>query len=99
MYHVCKTSGGSRISHWGGANLRHVHFLAKMYAKTKEMDPVGGGGAPAAPPLDPPMKTVPKENLNNNCKFNNNSVPRNLAHYPCEASLVCDFVTQMRIIE
>ena len=34
----------------GGANLRHVHFLAKMYAKTKEIDPVGGGRALAAPP-------------------------------------------------
>ena len=38
----------------GGANLRHIHFSAKMYAKTKEMDPVGGGGAVDAP-LDPPM--------------------------------------------
>ena len=33
----------------GSADLRRVHFLAKMYAKTKEMDPVGGR-APAAPP-------------------------------------------------
>ena len=43
-----KTSGGSRISRWGGANLQHGHFLAKMYARTKELDPVGGraGGAP-----------------------------------------------------
>ena len=38
----------------GGANLRRVHFSAKTYVKTKEIDPVGGG-APAAPPLDPPM--------------------------------------------
>ena len=51
----------------GGADLRRIHFLAKTYVKTKEMDPVGG--APAAPPgsaneneriesckgLDPPM--------------------------------------------
>ena len=48
-------SGGSRISHWGapthwgGANLRHVHFLAKMYAKIKEIDPVGGACAMAPP--------------------------------------------------
>ena len=35
----------------GGANLRRIHFSAKMYAKTKEIDPVGGG----RPPLDPPM--------------------------------------------
>ena len=42
-------SGGSRISHWGapshggGTDLRHIHFLAKTYVKTKELDPVGGG--------------------------------------------------------
>ena len=48
-------SGGSRISHWGGAdplggpNLRRIHFLAKTYVKMKEIDPVGGR-APAAPP-------------------------------------------------
>ena len=43
--------GGGAPTHWGGANLRRVHFLVKMYAKMKEMDPVGGGGgAPAAPP-------------------------------------------------
>ena len=28
----------------GGADLQCGHFLAKMYAKTKELDPVGGGG-------------------------------------------------------
>ena len=28
----------------GGANLRCIHFLVKMYAKMKEIDPVGGGG-------------------------------------------------------
>ena len=42
--------GGSRISRWGGggADLRHGRFLAKICAKTKELDPVGGdaGGAP-----------------------------------------------------
>ena len=48
-------SGGSRISRWGGADplggadLQRVHFLAK----TKEIDPVGGG--PGGAPLDPPM--------------------------------------------
>ena len=54
---VTLTSGGSRISRWGGgrraiggANLRHGHFLAKMYVKTKELDPVGGGCMTAAPP-------------------------------------------------
>ena len=35
---------------WGGANLRRVHFLVKTYAKMKEIDPVWGGHAPAAPP-------------------------------------------------
>ena len=35
----------------GGANLRCIHFSVKMYAKMKEIDPVGGGGgAPATPP-------------------------------------------------
>ena len=46
-------SGGSRISRWGGANLRRVHFSAKTYAKMKEIDPVGG--AHWWCPLDPPM--------------------------------------------
>ena len=32
----------------GGTDLRCGHFLAEMYAKTKELGPVGG--APAAPP-------------------------------------------------
>ena len=47
-------SGGSRISCWGGgadqlggANLQHIHFLGKTYAKMKEIDPVGGGGVRA----------------------------------------------------
>ena len=43
--------GGADPLGGGGADLRCVQFLAKMYAKMKEMDPVGGGGrAPAAPP-------------------------------------------------
>ena len=48
-------SGGSRISRWGaptrwgGANLRRIPFLVKMYAKTKEMDLVWAR-VPAAPP-------------------------------------------------
>ena len=48
---------GGVPTHWGDANLRRVHFSAKTYAKTKEIDPVRGGGgrAPVAPPLDPPM--------------------------------------------
>ena len=60
-------SGGSRISHWGpltrwgggGADPQRVLFLAKTDVKTKEMDPVGGGGArTGGAPLDPPMCTV-----------------------------------------
>ena len=45
----------------GGIDLQCIHFLAKTYAKTKEIDPVGGGGACAggAPP-DPPMDSVGK---------------------------------------
>ena len=45
---------GGVPTRWGGANLQHVHFLAKTYAKTKEMDPVGGACTSGAP-LDPPM--------------------------------------------
>ena len=45
---------GGAPTRWGGANLRRIHFSAKMYVKTKEIDPVGGARA-AAPPLDPPM--------------------------------------------
>ena len=40
---------GGAPTHWGGANLQQVHFLAKMYAKMKEIGPVGGH-ALAAPP-------------------------------------------------
>ena len=51
---VC--SCGSRISRWGGAdplggaNLRCVCFSAKMYVKTKELDPVGRGARRRHPP-------------------------------------------------
>ena len=59
---ISLSSGGSRISRWGGvdplggANLQRIHFSAKTCAKTKEIDPVGGGGGGAGgAPLDPPM--------------------------------------------
>ena len=52
--HSTVIRGRSRISHWGGTNLGRIHFLAKTYAKMKEIDPVGGHML-AAPPLDPPM--------------------------------------------
>ena len=38
----------------GAVDFRHGHFLVKMYAKTKELGPIGGGVRPARP-LDPPM--------------------------------------------
>ena len=40
----------------GGVDLRCRYFSMKMYAKTKELDPVGGM-RPACP-LDPPMVLV-----------------------------------------
>ena len=52
-------SGGSRISRrggvhpLGGVDLWHGHFLVKMYAKMKELGPIGG--VHPAHPLDPPM--------------------------------------------
>ena len=42
-------SGGSRISHWGGSNLQCRCFSVKMYAKMKELDPVGGAHTGSAP--------------------------------------------------
>ena len=46
----------------GGVGLRHGWFLAKMYAKTKEFGPVGGGGVHPARPLDPPMLILQNAN-------------------------------------
>ena len=48
--------GGAPTRWGGGANLRCVHFLAKTYAKMKEIDPVGGGAHAGSAPLDPPME-------------------------------------------
>ena len=43
--------GGGALTHWGGGtNLQCIHFSVKTYAKTKEMDPVGGGGRWRRPP-------------------------------------------------
>ena len=54
-------SEGSRISrrggewtHWGGVDPQCGRFSVKMYAKMKELGPVGGH-APSTAPLDPPM--------------------------------------------
>ena len=46
-----QSSGGSRISHWGGggADVRRWRFSIKMYMKTKELVPWGGGHAPDTP--------------------------------------------------
>ena len=41
----------------GGVNLQHERFMVKMYVKTKELGPVGGGVS-WAHPLDPPMFTL-----------------------------------------
>ena len=34
----------------GGVDLQRRHFSVKMYAKTKELGPIGGGVRPARPP-------------------------------------------------
>ena len=41
----------------GGMDLRHGLFLVKMYAKMKELGPIGGRAPGTPPPLDPPMVT------------------------------------------
>ena len=41
---------------WGGFGLQRGHFSVKMYAKTKELGPVGGVRRHA--PLDPPMLSL-----------------------------------------
>ena len=51
--------GGGVNPFSGGFGLQRGHFSVKMYAKTKELGPVGGGGghAPACL-LDPPVCMV-----------------------------------------
>ena len=49
--------GGAWTHFGGGFGLQHGHFSVKMYAKTKELGPVGGGVRRHAP-LDPPMTHV-----------------------------------------
>ena len=41
---------GGACTHWGGVDLRCGHFLVKMYAKMKELGPIGGACAGHAPP-------------------------------------------------
>ena len=42
--------GGRAPIGWGGVHLRHWCFSVKMYAKMKELGPIGGGVRPARPP-------------------------------------------------
>ena len=42
---------GFPVGGGGGADLQGIHFSVKTYVKTKEMDPVGGGGGGRTPPL------------------------------------------------
>ena len=42
--------GGGMHPLGGGVNLRHGHFLVKMYAKMKELGPIGRGHVPGTPP-------------------------------------------------
>ena len=44
---------GGRAPIRGGVDLRRGHFSVKMYAKMKELGPMGG--VRRARPLDPPM--------------------------------------------
>ena len=43
---------GGACTRWGGGgmDLRHGRFSVKMYAKTKELGPIGGWHAPGTPP-------------------------------------------------
>ena len=41
---------GGRAPIRGGVDLRHRCFSVKMYAKTKELGPIGGGVRPARSP-------------------------------------------------
>ena len=56
----------------GGVGLQREHFSVKMYAKTKELGPVGGR-APARSPLDPPMRGITHSIIQHNllCNFIN----------------------------
>ena len=53
--------GGGRAPVRRGVDLRRGHFLVKMYAKMKELGPIGGG-VRRARPLDPPMITYQRFN-------------------------------------
>ena len=54
---------GGACTHWGGVDLQRGHFLVKMYAKTKELGPIGGR-APATPPRSANANDA---DLNPNC--------------------------------
>ena len=65
---ISRRVGGGRAPVTGGMDLRRGHFLVKMYAKTKELGPIGGGMR-RAPPLDPPMH--PEGHID--CRHKNNA--------------------------
>ena len=55
---------GGRAPIRGSIDLRHRHFLVKMYAKTKELGPIGEGVHLAQPPhLDLPMIIIKEVQL------------------------------------
>ena len=66
----------------GAADLRRGYFLAKTYAKTKELDPVGGGGRQRRP-LDPPMPIVNSRSPKICCTVRNNT-PYTIRRLPLE---------------
>ena len=56
----------------GGVDLRRGHFSAKIYAKTKELGPIGG--MRRARPLDLPMQTSKSPMLSDTVVFNTSMV-------------------------
>ena len=59
----------------GGANLRHGHFLAETYVKTKELGPGGAGDTPMDPPMlytyDTTITTKSSGDVNLNGRYTN----------------------------
>ena len=55
---------GGRAPVRGGMDLQHGHFLVKMYAKTKELGPIGGGVHLARPPRSANAKEAKTKAIN-----------------------------------